>query len=173
MDDIRLRPWDDDDLATLQRANTPAMAVHLGGPETDAALRERHARYLRLNASGEAHMFRVTTAEHPEGVGSIGYWHDKHRGERTCEAGWSIESAYQGRGYATAALRALIEHARSAGEWAAMYAYPRVDNEPSNAICRRTGFVLLGTEPFEYPKGTWATSNVFRLALEDEEGEDG
>ena len=33
-----------------------------------------------------------------------------------------------------------------------MHAFPNVENAPSNAICRKLGFTLLGAQEFEYPK---------------------
>jgi len=45
MSDVRLVPWAEGDLPALQRANAPELMTHLGGPETDEKVRERHARY--------------------------------------------------------------------------------------------------------------------------------
>lgn len=58
MEQLTLRPGGVDDLPLLHRSNAPAMTSHLNGPETEAQLDERHARYLRLNATGEAHVCR-------------------------------------------------------------------------------------------------------------------
>jgi hypothetical protein len=48
-----------------------------------------------------------------------------------------------------------------------MHAFPSVDNGPSNAICKKLGFILLGEEDFEYPKGSFMRSNDWRLDLSD------
>ncbi|MRG59337.1 GNAT family N-acetyltransferase [Agromyces sp. CFH 90414] len=157
---VQLRQWADDDLETLRRSNTAEMTEFLGGPESDEALAARHARYLRLWEEGTARMFRVVTPDHPEGVGTIGTWADGHH-DGALETGWSIETAHQGRGLATAALRAVLDDARATHGAVAVYAYPRVNNAASNAICRKVGFTLEGEEEFEYPKGNWETSNVW------------
>jgi hypothetical protein len=44
-------------------------------------------------------------------------------------------------------------------------AFPNVDNAPSNAICRKLGFELLGAFEFEFPKGQRLTCNDWRLDL--------
>ena len=49
--------------------------------------------------------------------------------------------------------------------WIWFHAYPSVDNGPSNAICRKLGFELLGAEEFEYPKGHWMRCNDWSLEL--------
>ncbi len=167
MADVQLVPWADDDLDTLRRGNTPEMMVHLGGPETDDALVARHERYLRMWREGTARMFRIVIDGHPEGVGSIGYWQREIPGEENAlECGFSVETAYQGRGIATSALLALIADARARGETGRLWAYPRVDNVGSNAICTKAGFRLDRQEEFEYPPGNWQTSNnwVYDLA---------
>ncbi|QAY72895.1 N-acetyltransferase [Agromyces protaetiae] len=160
MTDVTLVPWSDDDLATLRRGNTPELTAFLGGPESDDQLAARHARYLRMQAEGTARMFRVATFEHPEGIGTIGYWDDAHH-PGAVETGWSIESAHQGRGAATAAVLAMLADVRAVRGDAEVRAYPRVANEASNAICRKAGFVLAGQEEFEYPKGHFERSNVW------------
>ncbi len=165
MSDLRLEPWGDGDLDALRRANAPELMAHLGGPETEEKLRERDARYVDGWHTGAATMFRVVTDEHPEGVGVIGYWHHDWLGEPRLEAGWTIESAYQGLGYATQALLLAIEHARehSARRW--LHAFPKTENGASNAICRKAGMTLLGEFDFEYPKGNPIRSNDWAIEL--------
>jgi hypothetical protein len=46
-----------------------------------------------------------------------------------------------------------------------MHAFPNTDNAPSNAICRKLGFELLGAREFEFPKGHIMTCNDWRLDL--------
>jgi RimJ/RimL family protein N-acetyltransferase len=46
-----------------------------------------------------------------------------------------------------------------------MRAYPSIDNAPSNAICRKLGFALLGSCDFEYPQGSFMQCNDWRLDL--------
>ena len=46
-----------------------------------------------------------------------------------------------------------------------LHAFPSVDNAPSNAICRKLGFTLLGECDFEYPPGNRMRCNDWRLDL--------
>ena len=47
-----------------------------------------------------------------------------------------------------------------------MHAFPTPDNGPSNAVCRKLGFTLLGEVEFEFPKGHFGKSNdwVYELS---------
>ncbi|MFG2643509.1 hypothetical protein ACGFYP_21365 [Streptomyces sp. NPDC048370] len=45
-------------LETLHRQNTPEMTEHLGGPEPEQAIVDRHRRYLRLDG-GEMLLVRL------------------------------------------------------------------------------------------------------------------
>ena len=62
------------------------------------------------------------------------------------------------------AIRSL-EAARSEGKHRFVHAFPSVENAPSNAICRKVGFTLLGERDFEYPPGHSMRSNDWRFDL--------
>lgn len=160
---IALTLWGPDDLAVLERSNTPAMTQHLGGPETAEQLRDRQARYLRLNASGEAQMYRIDLDG--VAVGGIGFWRVDHDGEAAYETGWSVETAAQGRGIAREALHRIIGLARARGDRRLLVAYPGADNPASNALCRGAGFVRgrTFTEPW---RGGELTVTAWVLDLE-------
>jgi RimJ/RimL family protein N-acetyltransferase len=138
------------------------MMEHLGGPESEAKIAERQARYERLSST----QFKIVVDD-GEGVGWVGYWDRDFYDEAAFEIGWAVVPSHQGRGIAATATALAIEKARRERTRRSVYAYPAVDNGPSNAICRRLGFELLGVEEFEFPKGTLIRSNVWRLELWD------
>ena len=163
--DLRLEPWDDRGLELERRANTPEMTAYLGGPEPETALLARHARILDYAATGKGRMFLVMLPGEAEPAGSVGYWEKDWRGETVYEMGWKVLPGFQGRGLAVAATVAAVglAAAERRHDWA--HAYPRVDNEPSNAVCRKAGFTLLGECDFEYPKGNPIRCNDWRYDL--------
>lgn len=141
---VTLQPWTDADLAVLRRANSPELTRHLGGPETDAALVERHTEYL---TGGEAvRMFRVEVDGVPAGY--AGYWEQEHDNAPAYEVGCVIEPEWQGRGVATAALSEVVARAVEAGGGRAVVGYGAVGNEASHALCSKVGFTLEGTGTF-------------------------
>jgi len=159
MSDVAIEPWSEGDLDLLRRANTPELMDWVGGVEDDERVRARHERYLRLRPDGTGQQFRIVIPGHPEGVGIVGYWQHEWKGEPALEGGWSVEAEYRGRGIAPAAVRLMLEAARSAGETLPMHAYPSVDNPASNAVCRKAGFTLLGEEDFEVAGGVLRTND--------------
>ena len=147
----RLEPWGEGSLALLERLlGDPAMMEHLGGPESPEKIAERQARYEQPGSK----QFKVVDEATGEGVGWVGYWEREWRDQEVYEIGWSVIPAFQGRGIATSATRDAIAIARSEGERRFVHAYPAVDNAPSNAVCRKAGFELLGPYEFEYPQGS-------------------
>ncbi|MFF4891982.1 GNAT family N-acetyltransferase [Micromonospora chersina] len=164
MTEVRLARWSADDLALLQQLNAPEVRAHTGGPETDEQVLARHERYLRGPGPRSGHMFTVAL---PDGtkVGSVGYWEREWRGEPVYEMGWAVLPAYQGRGLASAAVRALVAEAAAHGDRRHAHAYPSVDHPASNAVCRKAGFTLLGETEFEYPPGHLMRSNDWRIEL--------
>ncbi|SCF21820.1 Protein N-acetyltransferase, RimJ/RimL family [Micromonospora haikouensis] len=167
--DVRLEPWSDSALDLLRLINTPPMRRHVGGPEPEEQLLARHRRYLAMPAAGRGCMFAVLTGD--QMVGSIAYHQRDWQGEQIYETGWNVLPPYQCRGIASAAGTALITIVREAAHLPdaphSLHAFPSVENAPSNALCRRLGFTLLGPCNFEYPQGsgTMMRSNDWRIDL--------
>ena len=76
------------------------MTEHLGGPETPERLAQRHARY----AMPDSRQFRIVD-QADRSVGYVGYWERSWRDDDVWEVGWAVLPEFQGRGYATAAMR--------------------------------------------------------------------
>lgn len=148
---MRLELWDERGLALERRANTPEMKEHLGGPESDERLVDRHRR-ISGGQLGGAH-FLVIVPEAPDPVGSVGFWARVWRDEPVWEMGWKILPGFQGRGLAAAACRAVLARVAEREERRWVHAYPNITNAASNALCRRVGFELLGEVDFEFPPG--------------------
>jgi RimJ/RimL family protein N-acetyltransferase len=163
--DLRLEPWDDRGLELERRANTPDMTAYLGGPEPDESILARHARIRDNAANGTGRMFLIMVPGGTEPAGSVGYWEKDWRGEIVYELGWKVLPAYQGRGLAVAATVAAVGLAAAERRHRWAHAFPRVDNAPSNAVCRKAGFELLGESDFEYPAGNPIRCNDWRYDL--------
>jgi RimJ/RimL family protein N-acetyltransferase len=163
---VRLEPWGKDDLPLLRRLlGDPAMMVHLGGPETEEQIVERQARYEQIEHD-QGRVFKVVEEGSGEAAGWVGYWERSWRDQEVWEVGWSVLLEFQGRGVGRAATALAIESAQSDGKHRFMHAFPAVDNGPSNAICRKLGFELLGEHEFEYPKDNLLLCNDWRLDLD-------
>jgi RimJ/RimL family protein N-acetyltransferase len=166
--EFRIEPWGDGDLPLLQQLmGDPAMTEHLGGPETPEKIAERQERYVLLPGTGTGEMFKIVEAATGESVGSVGYWDRESSEGQVYETGWAVLPAFQGRGIATIATALLIERLRAEGNHRYLYAYPSVENEASNAICRKLGFTLVHVTEYEYPKdsGNILRCNDWRLDL--------
>ena len=112
-------------------------------------------------------MFCFAAVLEPDGAaaGSVNFWEREWQGKPVYEMGWGIVPEFQGRGLATEAVKAAIEVARATGRRDFIHAFPSAGNGPSNAVCRKAGFQLIGPVPFEYPKGHWMECNDWRFRL--------
>lgn len=165
-DAVRLEPWSEDDLALdLQMLGDPVMTQYLGGPESAEHIAQRHTLKLRLPDSGAGRMFKIVLQATDEAVGSVGYWESSWHDEDIYEIGWLVLTAFQGRGIASAAAAQAIIQARADGKHRFLHAFPAVENEPSNGICRKLGFTLVEAFESEYPKGHFMQCNDWRLDL--------
>jgi RimJ/RimL family protein N-acetyltransferase len=162
---VRLESWGKDDLPLVERLmGDPVMTEHLGGPESPEKLRERQARYEK-GTDSKARMFKIVDKATGEAVGSVGYWEKEWQGEMIYETGWGVLAEFQGRGIATTATAQAIELAKAEKKHRYLHAFPTPENGPSNAICRKLGFTLLGEVEFEFPPGHFGASNDWRLDL--------
>lgn len=163
--DVGIRPYGPGDFPLLERLlGDPVTTLHIGGPESSAALIARHERYLGHDGSTGG-LFTVVLAPESSAVGWVGYWESSWQGETVWECGWHVLPEHQGRGVAAAATALMLDQARARGLYRHMHAFPSVDNVASNALCRRLGFELLGAADVEYPKGCLMHANNWRLDL--------
>jgi RimJ/RimL family protein N-acetyltransferase len=136
---VELRRATDDDLWLTEALETdPAVMSHLGGPLSLAEAQEDHRRRV-----GDPWWLVIVIDGGETAVGTIGIWPTVHGGTTIHETGWMVLPAFQGRGFASAALGLLIERVRADPAFEAMHAFPPVGNGPSNALCRKFGFALL------------------------------
>ncbi|MFD2169822.1 GNAT family N-acetyltransferase [Tumebacillus lipolyticus] len=162
---VRIEPWAEKNLGLLSLMNAPEMMEHLGGPETEEQLRERHQLYLEIGSRGTGQMFTITLLPEQETVGSVGYWESVWQEETVYEIGWSVLPQFQGRGIATLAVAAAIDRAREERKHKRLHAFPSIDNPASNAICRKLDFSFVTECDFEYPPGSIMRCNNWCLEL--------
>ncbi len=143
---MELRRYTDADFALTEALETdPDVMRELGGPIDREKLPEIHRRRL-----DDPWWFTIVPEAGGPAVGTIGVWERGHGGETLHETGWMVLPAYQGRGIASAALALLIERVRAEPRFPSIHAFPPVSNAPSNALCRKSGFALLGEIDFVY-----------------------
>jgi RimJ/RimL family protein N-acetyltransferase len=149
---VRLEAWGPGDLELLRAClGDPAMMTHLGGPESPEKIADRQKRYEKP----DSRQYRIVDEDTGQGVGYVGYWERDAHGEEVYEMGWAVLAAFQGRGIAAAATAQAIALARAEVPGRRyLYAYPSVENGPSNALCRKLGFELMGAFEYVYPPGS-------------------
>lgn len=148
---IRLRPYVDGDRWLTEAIETSdEMMAELGGALPAEDIPRIHERRLEGMAADRLWYFAIELEADNRVVGTICLWSDVVDGTLRSEAGWATLREFQGRGLATEALRQLVERAREDGRWGDIHAFPGSTNGPSNALCRRAGFVNIGEEVVSY-----------------------
>ncbi|HUK80281.1 MAG TPA: GNAT family protein [Nitrososphaerales archaeon] len=166
--ELSIRPYAEGDMWVLEKTlGDPTQMVHLNGPESSEKLQKRHKLFLAMSADQKAGcMYTVTMGPENAPVGNVGYWEADQDGQKGWETGWFVLPEFQGKGIATAAIRMLVSKVAKLDR-RYIFAYPSVDNAPSNAICRKLGFVLTEEVDSEYPPGSGKALrvNIWRLDL--------
>ena len=155
---MQLATYTDADFALTEALETdPEVMRELGGPIDPAKLPAIHRRRL-----GDPWWFKIVDTAGGPALGTIGVWETRHGADELHETGWMVLPAHQGRGVASAALTLLIARVKAEPRFPSMHAFPPVTNAPSNALCRKFGFTLLGQEDFVY-SGRTLRCNHWRL----------
>jgi len=156
-----IEPWGAGDLPLLETLNGSEMTKHVGGPESPEKLAERQSRYEKA----DSRQYKVVVETGGEGVGWVGYWETTWHDQPVWEIGWAVIPSFQGRGVAGSATAQLIEKARAEQLHQYVHAFPTLANAPSNAICRKLGFTLLGEIDFPARQGGFVRCNDWRFGL--------
>jgi RimJ/RimL family protein N-acetyltransferase len=158
---MNLRPLSLADLGLYRRVYTdPQMWTELGGvPELDLA-----TKLERDVASMEAdrHWVLVIATEDGSAAGTVSLWGHEWEGETIDEIGWMVLPEHQGRGLASAGVAEALRRADETARWRVLHAFPAPANAPSNALCRRHGFVLREAIDYTYRERTLRVNHWVR-----------
>ena len=163
---VELVPYAEGDLWLTRALETdPEVMKELGGPNSDDVIAAAHRK--RLLVAADDWWLTIVPEPGHRPVGTIGIWPFAWEGEEVYETGWMILPEFQGRGLASAALGLLLGRVRAAPEVDSLHAFPGRSNAPSNALCRKFGFELIGEYEANYAGRTLQT-NHWRLELPDQ-----
>jgi RimJ/RimL family protein N-acetyltransferase len=158
---VRIEPWGEGDLPLLVKLNDAEMTKHVGGPESSEKLAKRQSRYEKA----DSRQYKIVVQTSGEGIGWVGYWERTWRDQQVWEIGWAVIPSFQRRGIASSATAELIDRARAEGRHRFLHAFPRIENAPSNAICRKLGFTLDDEIDFPARRGGFVRCNNWRFDL--------
>ncbi len=88
---------------------------------------------------GFAMMYRASGTK----IGSCAYKGPPDADE-TVEIGYGVDPEYQGRGFATEATKALVEHAMSSDQVRVVRAHTRLEGKASMRVLEKSGFKCFG-----------------------------
>lgn len=142
----------------MERLNTPEMTAYFGGPPSATEIVSRDRDYVRYG-------YPVIVLPSGERVGEIGYWPREWHGRTVWEIGWNVLPEFQRRGIATAAVRGMLPTIVAEQKYAELHAFAPVKNLGSNALCRTSGFRLVGPCDVEFPLGHWLGCNDWQIDL--------
>jgi RimJ/RimL family protein N-acetyltransferase len=135
------RPGDAD--AIVRHANNRKVWLNLRDAFPHPYTR-RDARAFLLSVLGARPETQFAIEVDGAAVGGIGFRIQSDVERIGAELGYWLGEAYWGRGIATAAVRAVTEHAFTAHELRRVFALPFADNVASARVLEKAGFQLEG-----------------------------
>ena len=140
---VRLRSWRAQDAPALAAAwNDPTIAA-VSQPPDDCSL-EAAARWIEGCGVREERLLAIDRVVSVDGacVGEVGL-SSIDRGRKAAVIGWWIGIGHRGNGFATAAVRELIDVAFDEFDISTLVAEIGIDNAGSVRVAERAGFELL------------------------------
>ena len=170
---LLLRPGWAEDAPALARAIADEAIVRnlakVPWPYSEADVRE----FLAMGRGPSEPSFLIfeRTAAAPRLVGGVAIW---RRAEGDHELGYWIAREHWGRGFATEAVRAVLELARDSLRMTHVVALPFMDNHASARVLAKAGFRALSNAPalFSLGRGEVVPCRLFEanlVALPDRE----
>ncbi|WP_433955308.1 GNAT family N-acetyltransferase [Janibacter indicus] len=161
-----LRPWRDDDVdATLAYYADPEVARHLLEPPwtREVAVARVAERIGRTGLDTPRQALALVVEHEGRVVGDVALWATDETGAKG-EVGWVFRPDVAGRGFATEAARALIDHAFDHHGMHRVVAELDARNSASAALCERLGMRLEATHLQDlFSKGEWTDSLVYAV----------
>jgi len=96
-------------------------------------------------------------------MGTCGF-HHWERGKNKVEIGFELMRQYNGQGYVTEAVEAIIEFARIVMKADTIVAFVYVDNSKCKKLLEKFGFTIVGKEEFVF-RGNVFVHDVYELEL--------
>ena len=161
-----LRPFRGKDLPLYAALNAhPQMADALGGPLSREDSDDIALWANQLWGPTPFGLVAVERAADGAFLGMCGLHHLRERPGDT-EIGWRLDPAYWGRGYATEAGRAWLEHGFTTLGLERIISVTDEPNVRSLAVMRRLGLTFLENDRIE-DNGTWFDAVVYAMTREE------
>lgn len=145
LDAAALRALADGDLATADRTSPVPLTPYLAGPECSEVWQVRAVQVVEDPASAAWITGIVWDPDRRLAVGRAGF-HGPPDTAGMVEVGYSIDPQYRRKGYARAALRALVDRAVQEPGVATVRASVSPDNVASRDLVLSEGFVAVGEQ---------------------------
>lgn len=167
---LRLRPYKAEDAARVQLlagdANIAEMTRTIPHPYPDGVAEEWIAFEANNWNQGLGATFAVTLRNKDETIGTVGIF---NRTENEAEIGYWIGVPYQGEGYCTEAVEALVGFGIYELGITRFYAKHLKSNPASGKVLRNAGFRKCGKDTMVWRDGqTEEAIELYELIIEDE-----
>jgi RimJ/RimL family protein N-acetyltransferase len=135
----------DGDRQAAEKASPVPLSDYLAGPECRGTWARRSRQFDQDPATAAWVTGVIWDEDQRSAVGSAGY-HDRPDADGRVEIGYGVDPAYRRRGYARAALEALLARAEAEPQVRLVRVSIRPDNVPSYSLAAQYGFAKVGEQ---------------------------
>ncbi|MCB1651863.1 MAG: GNAT family N-acetyltransferase [Alphaproteobacteria bacterium] len=149
-----LREWEDEDLEPFARMNADPLVMEYLPRVLDEKASARHMQEFQKHFDKYGYgLYVVEVKEDDEFAGFVGLKNVDFKAAFTpaIELAWRLDYEHWGKGYASEAARAVIDHAFTVLSLTELVAYTVHDNVRTIAMMEKLGMEYQKGEDFDYP----------------------
>jgi [ribosomal protein S5]-alanine N-acetyltransferase len=160
---VSLRPLRLDDAGHYARLlGDDSAAIQMTATLPDPCTEEGARAWLTHRLGRGERLFAIVNAADQEVVGTIGLIEQP---DKTFVLGYWVGRIHTGKGFASEAVRLVVEYARGLGA-VRLFAETFPENTASGRVLEKAGFVFLGTTMHDFPlRGGLRTNHQYELRL--------
>jgi len=169
---MRLVPLNDGDLDLyLSMFCNESYMRYLGGCSSEESVKRILGAHIRYYNENKALVFKVVPdredwnkaatngkilpsesviTESYNGIGSVCVWEGFYQDSPVVEIGWGVAIPFQGFGFATEAVKLILDLAKDDIRWSEIHVFTDVENVPSIRICEKLHFAFIEDTEVDY-----------------------
>lgn len=105
------------------------------------------------------------TSDSYKGIGSVCIWEGFYQHSPVVEIGWGVALPFQGFGFATEAVKLILNMAEDDIRWSDIHVFTHIDNISSIRICEKLNFTFIEDTEVDYSEKNFLQNTIVYILI--------